>query len=116
VLLDGDDNLTLEVSGLGEVVEVVSRRGILPILAGLATRPMRHNELARYTGLENKQLSRALRCAEDAGLVNRRVRGNGRPVEVAYCLTERGASLVMALNSLAHAWERGQGSGVVSYA
>lgn len=101
---EGDDL----VPGLGDVIELVSRRGIPAILAVLAAGPLRHNELGRRTGLDNKQLSRGLRCVEEAGLVSRRVREQTRPVEVVYDLTVRGHGLVRALRDLARAWDAGR--------
>jgi DNA-binding HxlR family transcriptional regulator len=103
---DGGENCTSQVPDINEVVDLVSRRGIVAILTGLSTGPLRHNQLGRRTGLDNKQLSRALRSAESAGLVIRRVRGRARPVEVVYDLTVRGVGLVRALHTLAHAWGR----------
>jgi DNA-binding HxlR family transcriptional regulator len=87
----------------GEAIDLLCRRGLLPVLGELSRHTLRHNELARGTGLDSKQLSRALRHALSANLIDRNVSGSQMPVCVYYQLTKRGEELISALGPLA-AW------------
>lgn len=73
------------------------------ILGELSCRPLRHNELARGTGMDSKQLSRVLRHALGARLIDRNVASSQMPVSVYYQLTPDGEDLISALGPLA-AW------------
>lgn len=95
-----------QIDSINATVELVSRRGLLFILAELAYGSLRHNELARATGMDSKQLTRALRRALQADLINRHVETARMPVGVHYQLTARGKELITALAPLADWWER----------
>lgn len=100
-LPSSDSQIRLDQAG--EAIDLLCRRGLLPVLGELARRTLRHNELARGTGLDSKQLSRALRHALSANLIDRNVSGSQMPVCVYYQLTKRGEDLISALGPLA-AW------------
>jgi DNA-binding HxlR family transcriptional regulator len=89
-------------------VELLCRRGLLRVLAELVERSLRHNELARGTGMDSKQLSRALRHALSADLIERYVGCRQMPVTVRYQLTPRGKDLIAALAPLAAWYESDQ--------
>jgi DNA-binding HxlR family transcriptional regulator len=86
---------------VGDVLEAVARRGVLAVLRRLERGAQRHNDLLRATSMDGKQLSRALRQAMRANLVERYVDARKMPVTVRYRLTERGRKLVVALGRLA---------------
>lgn len=96
-----DSEILLESACGG--VALLCRRGLLAILSELAKCPARHNELARCTGMDSKQLSRALHHALKACLIDRKVDADHMPVRVYYGLTQHGENLVAALAPLA-AW------------
>lgn len=86
---------------VGDVLEAVARRGVLAVLRQLECGAQRHNDLLRATSMDGKQLSRALRQAMRANLVERYVDPRKMPVTVRYRLSERGRKLVVALGRLA---------------
>ncbi|MBP2705871.1 helix-turn-helix transcriptional regulator [Microbispora sp. RL4-1S] len=94
-------DLTADPGSVDRVLNLVARRGMLPILQALASGSLGHNELARETQMDSKQLSRALCLAREASLVSRTVHSNHIPVRVRYRLTHRGEGLVRALVPLA---------------
>jgi DNA-binding HxlR family transcriptional regulator len=86
---------------VGDVLEAVARRGVLAVLRQLECGARRYNDLLRATSMDGKQLSRALRQAMRANLVERYVDPRKMPVTVRYRLSERGRTLVAALGRLA---------------
>ena len=78
----------------------------LPILWHLADQDtVRYNELKRSVrGVTNMMLTKCLRELEDFGLVHR-MQYNEIPPRVEYSLTERGKTLLPALEAL-YAWGR----------
>lgn len=104
-------DFAVRLAGITSAAELVSRKGVLLVLTELMQGPLRYNDLARVTQLDNKQLSRALRVIEDAGLVDRRVRTHQTPVLVQYQLTRRARDLVSVLDALESWWEAGSSGG-----
>src|SRR5262245_49246348 len=72
----------------GDVLEAVARRGVLAMLRQLECGAQRYNDLLRATSMDGKQLSRALRQAMRANLVERYVDPRQMPVTVRYRLSE----------------------------
>ena len=89
------------MSTVGDVLEAVARRGVLVVLRQLEDGAQRHNDLLRATSMDGKQLSRALRQAMGANLVERDVDPWRMPVAVRYRLSDRGRKLVVALGRFA---------------
>lgn len=85
------------------VVQLVSARWSLLVLAELSQRPRGYNALVEVTQLERRTLDRSLRQLEEAGLVRREVLNN-RPLRVRYSVTDRAQSLVEPLRDLAAWW------------
>jgi DNA-binding HxlR family transcriptional regulator len=84
-----------------DVLEAVTRRGVLAVLRQLECGTERYNDLLRATSMDGKQLSRALRQAMQVNLVERYVDPRTMPVNIRYRLSERGWKLVEALGRLA---------------
>jgi DNA-binding HxlR family transcriptional regulator len=87
--------MDLAVAQISQAELILARRWTLVILVVMleAGRPMRYSEIARSVpGLSRRMLTERLTELEDAGLVLRQV-GTGRPVTVAYALSDYGASL-----------------------
>jgi DNA-binding HxlR family transcriptional regulator len=82
-----------------EAVGILSGRWTLTVLSALSEESRSHNELARRTGLHNKQLERVLARLEKNGVVARENRGCGH--RVFYRLTATGSCLVDAVSTLA---------------
>ncbi|WP_425472273.1 winged helix-turn-helix transcriptional regulator [Streptomyces cyaneus] len=74
---------------------------MIAVLNALILGPLGHNELARETNMDSKQLSRTLVRARDTGIVDRIVSGEIPPVRVHYELTPRGEDLARAIIPLA---------------
>lgn len=88
------------------VFKCIGGKWKLPVLWHLAEKDtMRYNELKRSVrGVTNMMLTKCLRELEDFGLVHRR-QYNEIPPKVEYSLTERGKTLLPALEAL-YAWGR----------
>lgn len=104
--LDQLDHQLDQIDKIDATVLLVSRRGVLRTLAMLADAPLRHNELARTTGMDNKSLARVLRQAQQDALVSRHVDTEKIPVQVLYHLTRRGEEMLAALEPLARWWDK----------
>lgn len=74
---------------------------MIAVLNALTLGPLGHNELARVTSMDSKQLSRTLVRARETGIVDRTVSGESSPVRVHYELTPRGEDLAKAIIPLA---------------
>lgn len=84
-------------------LKIIGQKWKLPILWHLSKFEMLHyNELKRcVAGITNTILTKCLRELESDGLVSR-FQHNTIPPSVEYRLTERGKSLLPALNELSH--------------
>jgi DNA-binding HxlR family transcriptional regulator len=98
-------DISTRLDSISAAVDVVTKRGVLPVLSALAHGPLRHNDLARATSMDNKQLARALDHAQRGNLIDRQVYTDRTPVQVRYLLTRRGEELVVALDVLASSWD-----------
>jgi len=89
-------------------LKIIGQKWKLPILWHLSKFEMLHyNELKRcVTGITNTILTKCLRELESDGLVSR-YQHSTIPPSVEYRLTERGKSLLPALNELYH-WGKDQ--------
>ncbi|WP_405484487.1 winged helix-turn-helix transcriptional regulator [Nocardia sp. NBC_00511] len=84
-----------------EVLQRIGDKWTLLVLALLARRPYRYNELQRaIEGISQRMLTRTLRGLEADGLVRREVFPTVPPA-VEYSLTTRGESLLDPLSALA---------------
>ena len=88
------------------VFKCIGGKWKLPVLWHLAEKEtLRYNELKRTVrGVTNMMLTKCLRELEDFGLVHR-MQYNEIPPRVEYSLTERGKTLLPALEAL-YAWGR----------
>lgn len=83
--------------------EILGQRWTGLIIRGLMDRPRRFGELVEYVpGLSDRLLSERLKELESAGLVERRVHADQRPVLVEYALTEPGEQLRDAFEAIEH--------------
>ena len=84
------------------VIEVISRKWVVPVLDALADGPRRHNELLRAVGcgIHPTVLDGTLRHLEHAGLV-RREASTGTPLASWYQLTDLSRSLMDRIACLA---------------
>ena len=81
-------------------VQVLGKRWTALILRGLMEGPRRYTDLRAYVpGLSDRLLSERLQELEDEGIVERRV-FTGRPVQVEYALTPKGADLRPVLEAI----------------
>ncbi|MFD1715720.1 winged helix-turn-helix transcriptional regulator [Amnibacterium flavum] len=95
--------------GFQNAVELVGRKWSSGILLALERGASRFSEItSAVIGLSDRMLAQRLRELESADLVRRSVAPT-TPVQVRYTLTERGRSLMVALQPLA-AWERKWGA------
>jgi DNA-binding HxlR family transcriptional regulator len=83
-------------------LEGISGKWELAVLSVLLKGEHAHCDLLRATGLENKQLTRALHHLQEFHLIERRVRTAYSPVRVCYRLTRRGSILLGALVEFVH--------------
>lgn len=91
-----------------QTLALVGRKWSGPLLATLHGVPHRHGELLRrLRGLSAKVLQQELRLLVDAGLAERFVVAR-KPLEVEYRLTDRGAALTQALQTV-DAWVMEEG-------
>jgi DNA-binding HxlR family transcriptional regulator len=85
---------------VGTVIEIVSPKWVLTVLAELTDGPKRHNELSRAICLDHKRLGRILRRLQKAKIVARKVNVARQPVHVQYQLTRSGNALMTILANL----------------
>ncbi|MBI2964720.1 MAG: helix-turn-helix transcriptional regulator [Chloroflexi bacterium] len=84
-----------------EAFQVLGRRWTGLILRALVDQPRRFCEITAYVpGLSDRLLSERLKELEDAGIVERRVRQEERPVLVEYSLTDKGRALRPVLQAV----------------
>lgn len=90
--------------GCGKVKEILARMGdkwTIFVIAMLAERPRRFNELKRLIGgVSQQMLTRTLKALERDGMVTRKVHPTVPP-QVEYGLTDLGRSLAVPLMQLA---------------
>lgn len=90
--------------GCGKVKEILARMGdkwTIFVIAMLAERPRRFNELKRLIGgVSQQMLTRTLKALERDGMVTRNVHPTVPP-QVEYGLTDLGRSLAVPLMQLA---------------
>ncbi len=83
------------------LMRLIGDKWTLLVIALLATRPYRYNELHRsIEGISQRMLTRVLRSLAQAGLVDRVVHPTVPP-GVEYALTPMGETLLPALSALA---------------
>ena len=87
-------------SEIAAVIEILSLKWVLPVLALLDNGALRHSQLTRALRIDAKQLSRILRRLQEKHVVLRDVDGSQRPVQVRYHLTPAGRDLVAILADL----------------
>ena len=91
-------------------MEIIGQKWKLPILwyiADAEDRKLRYRELERkVVGITATMLTKCLRELESDGLISR-TQYNTIPPTVEYALTERGTSLIPALESV-YRWAEGQ--------
>lgn len=87
------------------VIEILSLKWVLPVLALLDNGALRHSQLTRALRIDTKQLSRILRRLQEKHVVLREVDVSQRPVQVRYHLTPSGRDLVAILADLG-SWRR----------
>lgn len=91
-----------------EAFQVLGRRWTGLILRALADEPRRFCEITAYVpGLSDRLLSERLKELEDAGIVERRIQQEERPVLVEYAMTDKGLALrpvLVAVQRWADRW------------
>lgn len=95
-----------------KAVEILGKRWTALILRALVDGPKRFTEIRAYVaGLSDRLLSERLQELESEGIVQRHVH-TGRPVQVEYALTQKGADLrpvLEAIQAWADRWVRAEG-------
>lgn len=83
-----------------KAVDILGKRWTGLILRALMAGPKRFTEIRAYVeGLSDRLLSERLQEMEAEGIVERRVH-TGRPIQVEYALTQKGAELRPVLESI----------------
>ena len=83
-----------------KAVEILGKRWTGLILRALMDSPRRFTQIRAYVeGLSDRLLSERLQELEAEGIVERRVH-TGRPVQVEYALTKKGAALRPVLDAI----------------
>ena len=96
-----DTNAPAFCSVFTTAVELIGRRWTGAIVRALNNGIERFSDLAcTIEGISFKMLSERLKELEDSGIVDRIVTA-GRPVQIAYRLTEKGQALATTLRSVA---------------
>jgi DNA-binding HxlR family transcriptional regulator len=96
-----DANSPAYCSVFTAAVELIGRRWTGAIVRALNNGVERFSDLAcTIEGISYKMLSERLKELEDAGIVDRVVTA-GRPVQIAYKLTEKGRALAETLRHVA---------------
>jgi DNA-binding HxlR family transcriptional regulator len=100
----GDDPMSLESvinwDAVSIVIDVVSCKWVLPVVAELAEGPKRHNQLSRALQLDHKRLGRVLRRAQQGQIVTRKPDFRGQQLYAQYRLTPYGQHLLPVLAAL----------------
>lgn len=90
-----------EACPVTQTLQMLGDKWTLLVLAMLAERPHRYNEMRRRVeGVSQRMLTRTLRVLEEEGLVSRTVFPTVPP-GVEYALTDRGRELLVPLSGLA---------------
>ncbi|HEU5024850.1 MAG TPA: helix-turn-helix domain-containing protein [Spirillospora sp.] len=87
-------------SELADVLALVSRRWMLPVMDELSRGIRSHNDLARNIGIDNQQLDRALRPLVRRNFIHRKVHAASPPIRVYYFLTPKGRAILTAFTVL----------------
>ena len=96
-----DANAPAYCSVFTNAVELIGRRWTGAIVRALHNKVERFSDLAEtIDGISFKMLSERLKELEDANIVDRVVTP-GRPVQIAYRLTEKGQALAATLRTVA---------------
>jgi DNA-binding HxlR family transcriptional regulator len=88
------------------VIDVVSCKWVLAVVAELADGPKRHNQLSRSLQLDHKRLGRVLRRAQQAQIVTRKADVLGPQPCSQYQLTRYGQDLLPILAAFG-SWRQG---------
>ncbi|WUH97640.1 helix-turn-helix transcriptional regulator [Spirillospora sp. NBC_00431] len=99
-----DPDLAIDWRAAHAAVDLISGKWDLLVVAELTGRPRQYNDLLHTTGLDGKQLTRALRRLQNADLVKRMMQGSGQSARVFYSLTPHGRRLFVPLHALAEWW------------
>jgi DNA-binding HxlR family transcriptional regulator len=102
----GTPRAPTDINDAKHIIDLLSRKWLLQVMAALADGPMRHNELQRRigAGIHTTSLDRTLRLMEESSLVRRRVHP-GMPPSVVYELTPTARTLIRSLARLV-TWAR----------
>ncbi|WP_316781465.1 helix-turn-helix domain-containing protein [Pedobacter antarcticus] len=86
---------------IDDVMDILSGKWKISILARLLYKPMRYSELLKHVnGISGKMLSRELQEFETNGIIDRKV-ASTKPLAVSYEVTSYGMSLKILTDSIA---------------
>lgn len=89
-----------EIAAVGGVLEYLSQRWVIEIIALLAMGDRKFNELKNFTGkIGSRTLTDKLRMLEKAGYVKREIVSEA-PVRIRYSLTDQGRKLALSFYPL----------------
>jgi len=95
------EDCTKRIRALDDVMDLLSGKWKVSILARLCYKPMRYSEILKdVNGLSGKMLSRELQELEVNGLIDRKV-ASTKPLAVSYDVTEYGMSLKNLTDNIA---------------
>src|SRR5579875_3411851 len=97
----GGSGSGLELEEMRGIARVMSGKWCLHVLASISAGTKSYSELASLTGIDHKQLGRALQNLHEGSLLAREVDVSKSPIRVRYRLTPLGSEALAVLDHLA---------------